>query len=357
MQTLSDRPSRPTKPDTYASDKNRHPQQDQLRDTLLAELDAQRADLRAALAQRSSPSDSGEADRIGHQLAELSGLRHQVAFAGSLRHLVQLQHRVTDMGSQGAVVVGQAGDRSPSGPAALSVADHQRRSAELAREADHSLAQNDRLFRDAVGVAERHGVDLSAFEQERARLRKEREEAERRGDHLNARKADALIAGTTTNALTETLPHITDPAERARQLVRIDQARQQEEAARKRLERQAELDGRMQATAAGMAPAEAKAHVESVKHDTMQEFEAEKAKLPGAVSGSRTALGHVDVGDPRKPAAAAVADKLTPDETARVRQAAAAIAGSNPSDSRESEPKAPASTPKAEGRSAEARTV
>ena len=359
MQNLSGRSPGPAPHDADASAEARHLREGQLRDALLTELDAQRAELRAALgpltAHRNDPSGSGEAGRIEHQLTELNGLRQQVAFAGSLRQLGQLQQSVAGMGSRSSGIVSQAGDRAQSGPGALPAAEHRRRSAELAQEAHQAMAQNDRLFREGADVAARYGVDLSAFAQERAKLEKERDAADRRGNHLQARMADALIARNTTNALTETLPHVTDPAERARQLVRIEQAKTQEEAARKRLEQQAELDGRKQAFAAGMSPEAAKAHVESVKKETMQTYQERSSHLPHGTSGPRA-----DLASPAEPAASAadaLAGKLTPADTARVRQVAAVIAGSSPSDSREDESKAPTSTPKIERRSVEARTV
>ncbi len=349
---MSGRSSDPARRDDDATNEAQRRQQDQLRDALLTELDSQRADLASLTAQRSGPSGSGEAERLEHQLAELNGLRQQVAFAGSLRQLVQLQHRLAEMGSQGAVLVRQAGDQTQSGSAAA----YQHRSAELAQEARQAMVQNDRLFQEGADVAARYGVDLSAFEEERARLKKERDEADQRGDPLQARMADALMTRNTTNALTATLPHITDPTERARQLVRIEQAKHQEEAARKRLEQQAEqraeFDGRQQAATAGMSPEAAKAHVEAVKKETMQQYQERSSRLPLGTSGPRA-----DLAEPSSSAAHTMASRLTPDATARVRQAAAGIAGGNLSESQEGESKAPASTPKIEGRSAEARTV
>ena len=331
----------------------------ELKAALLAELDTQRAQLRTSLADLRmrirGVDGTSEAQRIEQQLAELDGLRQQVALAGSIHALASLQHRIGDAGQRVADVARQGSDRAQSGQWFIATVDYQQRSAEIAREAHAAMAQNDRIFREGADVAARYGVDLSAFEQERAKLKKERDEAEQRGDHLHARLAEALVARNTTNALNETLPHITDPAERARQLVRIEQAKQQEEAARKRLERQAELDGRKQATEAGMSPEAAKAHIDNVKQETMQELATRQGQMRaprspnnqhGSLRSDTTASSDTGVGG-----------ILTPGSATRVREAAAAITGSNPSERREGDAEGPAITPRVESQNAEIRSV
>lgn len=357
MKPSSDQSSESARRQAATSDEMQRQREDDLRASILAELDAQRSQLRGSLADlrtRARGADgTGEAQQIEQQLTELDGLRQQVALAGSIQALSNLQHRIGETGQRGNDAARQGSDRAASGQWFMATAEHQRRSAELAREAHTAMAQNDRLFREGADVARRYGVDLSAFAEERAKLTKERDEAEQRGDHLHARMADVLIARNTTNSLSETLPHITDPAERARQLVRIERAKEQEEAARKRLEHQAEMDGRKQATERGLSPEAAKAHVESFTAETMQKLEDRHSKQLAPRSSSKP---HASLNrDMVSPSDRELAGKLTPESAAHARQAAAAITGSQPAESSAGEAKAPPSA--TASRSVESRTV
>lgn len=99
------------------------------------------------------------------------------------------------------------------------------RQAALDRDADRAVAENDRAFREAEEIARRYGVDFAPFRRAHDDLRRERAESLRKGDRLNARMVEALLARNTFNALNNTLGYLPEGPERRQHIRRVDAAR------------------------------------------------------------------------------------------------------------------------------------
>jgi hypothetical protein len=185
----------------------------------------------------------------------------------------------------------------------------------------------------AHNVAERYGIDISGYEQERTALEKERDAARSKGDKLGERKADALIAQNTYNTLAGETDSITNPAERKKHL---EEMRDQERIVTEReaaLAAQIELEARRTAAERHLSPEETDAYVTQFKQQKLAEYQ-ERVKALHSTPGTAAAQAELkvavidgaakDVPDARA-APHPVAASLKPEDHAKVQQAASTI--------------------------------
>jgi len=263
------------------------------------------------------------------KLNQLNLLRDQLV--GGTKDLAALRADIT---SAIAVIPAYTSDVRVATTQAQSQADYQRAAADIDHRVAQSYAQENLHLAYAHNVAERYGIDISGYEQERSGLESERDAVRNKGDKLGERKADALIAQNTFNTLASETDAITDPAERKKHLEEMrDQERIVEER-RAALVAQIELEARRKASELKLSPDDSKAYVAQFKQEKMAEFDQRAGTLKGAdkgVAAKAELEAEVRAGVPQpaaveKPATLhPVAAALTPEAIAKTREIGAKI--------------------------------
>jgi len=202
----------------------------------------------------------------------------------------------------------------------LSMVEYQRSTAELDRKIAQSYAEESTHLAYARDIARRYGVDISGYEQERSDLEKERDAAQRRGDKVGERKADALIARNTYNTMAGELDSITDPKERARHLEEMAAQQRIVDERKAALAAQIELEGRRQAADLNLSPSETNAYVSKFRDDTLAQYEVRANALKGS---DKSAAAHVELETALRRSVASV--PVTPPTTAKPHPVEAAL--------------------------------
>lgn len=257
----------------------------EIRDSVLRHVEAQRASLeqlRSQIQRSQIDQEGGDAlDWIEQRLTFLDGIEAS-ANSAPLPALLSLSFAMPAIATATATVLSAA-----KAEAAMQIGTAM---GEMSTEAYHQYshaiearvrktdAVNGRHFQSALGTLDRHGLG-DHFRKTSTDLEAEREAAEKRGQHGNARVADALIAHNTLNALDKALDVEDDPkkhqqleAERQRQL---DVIAEREAAMRKQLM----LDGIRDAQERGLSGTEAAEHATRYQQQELDTFRKRRDEM------------------------------------------------------------------------------
>lgn len=277
-----------------------------IRENVLRSIEAQRAQLeqiKASIARTQMDNEGNEAlEWLDQRIAFLDGME-ATAHTAPLPALLSLS---LSMPAQIAATTSVAS-------AAKTEAAHQigHSIGELTKEAyehySHALrdrvrstdAANARHFSSAMGTLDRFGAG-DHFRKTQSELEAEREEAERKGQHGQARVADALIAHNTLNAMDKALELEQDPAKReqleAERKRQLDLIAEREAAMRKQLM----LDGAKDAKERGLTGKEAEEHAKKYQEKELETYrerrdtQRERAGIDGDPARAQDGLQQVD---------------------------------------------------------------
>lgn len=277
-----------------------------IRENVLRSIEAQRAQLeqiKASIARTQMDNEGNEAlEWLEQRIAFLDGME-ATAHTAPLPALLSLS---LSMPAQLAATTSVAS-------AAKTEAAHQigHSIGELTKEAyehySHALRDrvrstdpaNARHFNSAMGTLDRFGAG-DHFRKTQSELEAEREEAERKGQHGQARVADALIAHNTLNAMDKALELEQDPAKReqleAERKRQLDLIAEREAAMRKQLM----LDGAKDAKERGLTGKEAEEHARKYQQKELETYrerrdtQRERAGIDGDPARAQEGLQQID---------------------------------------------------------------
>ncbi|MDV6333156.1 hypothetical protein [Asticcacaulis sp. 201] len=216
--------------------------------------------------------------------------------------------------------------------AAKQAAEYAAATVEIDRKVAPILAADRENSALAHAMANRFGIDLSGYDQERETLQRQQQEAAAHGDKVGQRQADVLVAENTYNSMAASADHIKDPAERRRYLQAMQEQQQNVEKLKAALAEQLELQAQNLAHDKGLSPAETTAFIAQYKAEGMSQAEARGHDLKGADQAQATQLRleaevkRVQAQEVKAaPALLQVDTTLTPEAKAQTQKAAAAI--------------------------------
>lgn len=231
------------------------------------------------------------------KLLQLNALRDQLVGGAKGIPLAALRANIASavadtraytLGISAATLSAQSG----SAAQVLSMAEYQRATTDIDRRVAQSYVAENAHVIYANDIARRYGIDISGYDQERSALESERDEARRKGDKLDERKADALIAQNTLNTLNNETDSITDPAARKKHLDEMRDQQRIVDERRAALAAQIELEATRTAAEQHLSPQDTSTYVNQFKKDKLAEFERRAGALKG---GDQATAAHAEL--------------------------------------------------------------
>lgn len=245
--------------------------------------------------------------------------------------LVAMRAEITASVAATQVFVQQTLSSSAIKAQVLSMEDYRRGTEEIDRRVARSYVAENRHLADARDIARHYGIDISGYEQERTALEQKRDEAQRKGDKVAERQADALIAQNTYNTMAGETDRITDPQERARHLTAMQDQAMIVAQRRRALEEQIGLEAQREAADQHLSPADANAFVARSEKEQMTQFDARAATLKTSENSdaARTELKTLLIaGMPAAPASPAQESGKQPQTVPALRTSYGPLSGS-----------------------------
>lgn|GEM_PF-2025731 len=205
------------------------PPQASLRDDLQRQIATAQSELQSQLAELQRASgDSSLTGELQGQLHILHALGQFLSSADGAS-IAQIRAEVATSVAAARSITQQAQTTiaaAHASEAAQQAAEYAAATAELDRKAAPILAADRENSALAHAMANRFGIDLSGYDQERETLQRQQQEAAARGDRVAQRQADLLLAENTYNSMAASADHIKDPEERRRYLQTMQEQRE-----------------------------------------------------------------------------------------------------------------------------------